>query len=138
MKFNQLLAILALSWLFAACGDEDTGIETQDFSSVLTNVGNNVILKTYEDLKDKAAALQTATDALEANPTAANLDAARAAWVAARSPWEQSEGFLFGPVDQEGLDPSLDSWPVNVIDLDNVLASGNSLTIDFLKAQEAP
>ena len=78
----------------------------------------------------------TATQALESNPSEANLTAAKTAWVAARSPWEQSEGFLFGPVDQEGLDPSLDSWPVNVTDLDNVLASSNDLTIAFLSQQE--
>lgn len=64
------------------------------------------------------------------------MQAARTAWVAARSPWEQSEGFLFGPVDQEGLDPSLDSWPVNVTDLNNVLASSNVLTVQFLGQQE--
>ncbi len=136
MKFNHLFPFLAISLLFAACGDDDTGIETQDHGNVLTNIGSNIILKTYEDLKDEAADLQAATTVLEADPTPANLDAARAAWVSARSPWEQSEGFLFGPVDQEGLDPSLDSWPVNVTDLNNVLASSNNLTVEFLKAQE--
>ncbi|MEK7253217.1 MAG: imelysin family protein, partial [Bacteroidota bacterium] len=122
-KLNHLFFVFTVL-AFAACGDDEQAPVTEDYQSVLANLGNNVILKTYDDLRDAAAALQSATAALEADPTAANLEAARAAWVAARSPWEQSEGFLFGPVDQEGLDPSLDSWPVNVTDLDNVLASG--------------
>ncbi len=51
-------------------------------------------------------------------------------------PWEQSEGFLFGPVDTEGIDPSIDSWPVNVADLDAVLASGDPLTKESIDALE--
>ena len=41
-------------------------------------------------------------------------------------PWEQSEGFLFGPVETEGIDPGIDSWPVNMADLDAVLAERRS------------
>ncbi len=135
-KFQILFLALA-SLLFAACGnDDDSPTVEADFSAELANIGSNVIVETYTDLKAKGLALQTATATLEANPNAENLAAAKAAWVAARSPWEQSEGFLFGPVDEEGLDPSLDSWPVNVTDLNNVLASSNELTASFLAAQE--
>lgn len=132
-----MVAIVATLSIFTSCSkDDDTPTPAADYSDILTNTGENVILKTYEDLANKAAALLTATQALEANPTAANLEAAKTAWVTTRSPWEQSEGFLFGPVDQEGLDPSLDSWPVNVIDLNNVLNSSNALTVAFLAQQE--
>lgn len=132
---KNFLFLLSLLLLISACNDEDLTPDA-DYSDILSNTGENVILKTYEDLAARAAALQTATQTLENDPTPANLDAAKAAWVSARSPWEQSEGFLFGPVDQEGLDPSLDSWPVNVTDLNNVLASANELTVDFLTQQE--
>ncbi|MCB9272835.1 MAG: imelysin [Lewinellaceae bacterium] len=131
-----LLALLLLFITFSACEKDDPVDVQQDFSAIITNIGNDVILNTYEGLADKAALLQAATEALEATPSMATLEAARQAWAAARAPWEQSEGFLFGPVDQEGLDPSIDSWPVNVTDLNNVLSSSNSLTVEFLKAQE--
>lgn len=137
---NQLIFFSAILYgllIFSSCAKDDNNIKPEeDYSTILTNTGENVILKTYEALAADAAALQTATQALETDPSQANLEAAKAAWVAARSPWEQSEGFLFGPVDQEGLDPSLDSWPVNVTDLSNVLASGNELTVEFLAQQE--
>lgn len=138
MKNKFKILIFALTSLFfAACStDDDPLIVEADFSAELANIGSNVIVGTYTDLKEKGLALQVATARLEANPTADNLAAAKAAWVAARSPWEQSEGFLFGPVDEEGLDPSLDSWPVNVADLNNVLASSYELTASFLAAQE--
>ena len=131
-----MVALVATLSIFTSCEKDEPITPAADYSDILTNTGENVILKTYEDLANKTALLLTATQVLEANPTAANLEAAKTAWVSARSPWEQSEGFLFGPVDQEGLDPSLDSWPVNVIDLNNVLNSSNELTVAFLAQQE--
>ena len=133
-RFN-ILTLCCVIFL-TACSDSDPVEPTQDYSDILDNTGENVILRTYEDLANAADALKAATQLLESDPTEANLTDAKTAWVVARSPWEQSEGFLFGPVDQEGLDPSLDSWPVNVTDLNNVLASSNDLTVEFLAQQE--
>ncbi|MCB0706641.1 MAG: hypothetical protein KDC34_15105 [Saprospiraceae bacterium] len=138
MKYPFLSTFLLAGLLLCSACEKDPGIiipET-DYSEILINTGENVILKTYESLAIKASALQTATLDLENNPNVSTLETAKAAWRSARSPWEQSEGFLFGPVDQEGIDPALDSWPVNVTDLNNVLASGNAITVDFLSQQE--
>ena len=137
MKQFTIALLLATSLFFSTgCDNNDNPIINTDYSSILSNTGQNVILKTYEALAIHTGEMETATQALESNPTAQNLEAARAAWVAARSPWEQSEGFLFGPVDQEGIDPALDSWPVNVTDLNHVLTSGNAITPAFLAQQE--
>ena len=38
-------------------------------------------------------------------------------------PWEQSEAFLFGPVDILGLDPNMDSWPLDQVAIVNILNS---------------
>lgn len=132
--FISMLSVVSLGLI--SCNDDDDPSQTKDYSAILDNTGEHVILETYKELASDAEALHTATTQLYSNPSDANLQAARAAWVAARKPWEQSEGFLFGPVDQEGLDPSLDSWPVNVTDLNNVLASANPLTVEFLAQQE--
>lgn len=103
-------------------------------AQIISGTAYNVILATYEELASRAAILEEATAALQFNSTDANLLAAQNAWRDARNPWEQSEGFLFGPVDTQGLDPALDSWPVNRTDLDAVLSSGNTLTVDFVGA----
>jgi uncharacterized iron-regulated protein len=71
---------------------------------------------------------------LAAEPTEANLEAARSAWIAARVPWEQSEATLFGPVADLALDPALDSWPVDHVQLDQVLDSSFELTAEFITA----
>ena len=135
MKNIAYYLLLATATLFTSC-DDNTIVVADDYSAILANVGNEVIIRTYSDLATATTALKVATQTLETTPNQANLVAARTAWINARSFWEESEGFLFGPVDQEGIDPSLDSWPVNVTDLNNVLSSSNTLTETFLEQQE--
>ena len=123
--------------LVAGCGDDSdapTGPAAAefDFAPILNNFTDNVVIATYADLDERAGELLATIEALSSDPTAGNLRAARDAWVATRIPWEASEGFLFGPVDFNGYDPSLDSWPVNRTDLDGVLASDNDLTTAYV------
>ena len=47
------------------------------------------------------------------NPSNSAFETACNAWITAREPWEESEAFLFGPVDELGLDPNMDSWPLD-------------------------
>lgn len=100
---------------------------------IINNVAVNVITQTYKDLASAAADLKAKVDAFAAAPTEANLAAAQQAWRAARVPWEGSEAFLFGPVEGLGLDPMMDTWPLNKLDLDAVLASNRALTPDFVR-----
>ena len=105
-----------------------------DFAPILSNFTDNVVIATYADLDERAGELLAAIEALRSDTTPENLSAARNAWVATRIPWEASEGFLFGPVDFNGYDPALDSWPVNRTDLDGVLASDNDLTTAYVNS----
>ena len=158
MRFNQYLTklfcftlstALVLSFFLIGCGlvgcgnddddDNDTasgGASTFDAATTLNDFANKVVLATYTELDNRAGDLLNAVKALEADTTQANLGQAQAAWKATRKPWEQSEAFLFGPVDTQGLDPALDSWPVNQVDLDGVLASGQTLTEPSIDALE--
>ncbi|MCC7244894.1 MAG: hypothetical protein IT269_04395 [Saprospiraceae bacterium] len=132
MNTFRLLALLTLGILISSCKKEDDVVQSTDYSSVIQNIGNDVILATYAELDAKTLELVAALTALENNPSQVNIDKARQAWRDARVPWEESEGFLFGPVDQQGIDPSIDSWPVNQPDLDAVLASPYTLTKDYI------
>lgn len=103
-------------------------------NDIISSTASRVILATYEDLAVKAAILSDALANFSFTPTDDNLNNVKFAWRDTRRAWEQTESFLFGPVDTAGLDPALDSWPVNRTDLDNVLASDNALTIPFVAA----
>lgn len=84
-------------------------------------VVDNVIVPGYTALGTEADKLVTALTALKNNPSAATVTAARDQWRATRAPWEAGEGHIFGPVDTLGVDPKVDSWPVNKNQLDGAL-----------------
>ena len=116
----------------AAADSETPPGATYDFTAALHTTVTEVIEPTYSDLYARAADLRSAAETLAASPTDANLDATRTAWVNARKPWEQSEAFLFGPVESLGIDPSIDSWPVDRVQLDQVIDSQLELTADSI------
>lgn len=134
MKKNKYFktAALCLSaslFFFSSCTDDKIiDNNNYDLKPILSHLAENVITETYANLHTESLALVDAVTILQATPNATTLEAARQAWRNARKPWEQSEGFLFGPVSTQGIDPSIDSWPVNVVDLEAVLSSGATLT----------
>lgn len=92
---------------------------------IVDNYVDNVVLPTYSDLKDKNEALHDAVVAFQTAPSDNAFRNACNAWLVAREPWEKSEAFLFGPVDGLGLDPNMDSWPLDQDAIVNILVSGN-------------
>lgn len=94
---------------------------------MIQNYARNVIFNTYTDLVEQTKLLRATIIELQLDATTKNLYQAQSAWRNARRPWEQSEAFLFGPVDTQGIDPSLDSWPISATDIQNVLNSDTPL-----------
>ena len=95
-------------------------------SGVIANLADNVIVPTYQELDGKTADMQTAVAALDGDDlTDDELAQAQDAWKATRRPWEAAEGFLFGPVDSLGIDPKLDTWPLDTATLASTIGSGS-------------
>ena len=84
-----------------------------------------VVLPTYASLKSKVDALYDAVIALSNSPSNTAFETACDAWLQARQPWEVSEAFLFGPVASLGLDPNMDSWPLDQNAIVQLLNSGD-------------
>lgn len=131
--------LTAVGLTLAACGSdsaaEESGFESyENGQAIIEAYADVVVVSTYELLAERIGALAANCATLRDAPSDDALAAARAAWIDARKPWEQSEGFLFGPVDANGFDPALDSWPVNRTDLDAVLASGDELSPAYIAA----
>lgn len=97
--------------------------DSVEVREILEHVGANVITATYADLDREAAALAEAIDALAEAPSEPALADARTHWRRTRQVWEQAEAFIFGPVTFAGLDADLDTWPLNLVDLEGLLAS---------------
>ena len=67
----------------------------------------------YADSLSTAEALDAAIDALIANPSEATLGAARAAWVFARMPYQQTEAYRFGNALVDDWEGKVNAWPLD-------------------------
>ena len=67
----------------------------------------------YADSVATAEALRTAVEALIAAPSPETLTAARAAWVAARIPYQQTEAFRFGNAIVDDWEGKVNAWPLD-------------------------
>jgi len=102
-----------------------------ELQPVVENYVDAVVLPTYKELSEKNSALYDAVAKFVSSPSTANMTACASAWMTARQPWETSEAFLFGPVDLLGLDPNMDSWPLDQDAIVNILTSGNFANLNW-------
>lgn len=124
---KKLSLVLLAGFLFAVSCRKPEEVDPPASASLTTEILNefadNVVTATYNDLSAKASLLHQQTLTLTAVTDETNLSACKQTWRDCRSAWEQSEGFLFGPVSAQNIDPRIDTWPVNFTDLDSVLNS---------------
>jgi len=128
MKFLHLPLLLfcvgALS--LSSCKSDGNSSETptdKTLKEILTQYVNNTVRITYHNLADASIELEKACETLQSNKTQTNVDSAAHAWVKARKYWESSEAFLFGPATIRGIDPHIDSWPLDKSQLDALLGN---------------
>ena len=112
---------------FTACSSDDNsssttnGVDLQQ-KEILGNYVSRVIVPTYRSLAD--AAIVLANDCKDLS-TQAKVDKACSDWKEARRQWELSEAFLFGAAADYSIDPHIDSWPLDLTQLNEVLTTGN-------------
>ena len=102
----RLIAALALSTALSAPAFAATPEEVTKTYADLAQAG-------YEDSLSTAKALQIAVDSLIASPSDATLQAARAAWLAARVPYQQTEAFRFGNPIVDDWEGQVNAWPLD-------------------------
>jgi putative iron-regulated protein len=77
----------------------------------------------YTDSLDTARTLKLAVDSFLAKPTDDNLRGARAAWIAARIPYMQTEAYRFGNAIVDDWEGRVNSWPLDEGLIDYVSSS---------------
>jgi putative iron-regulated protein len=91
------------------------------FSPALAADGTKDVLKTYadiaqagyEDSLETAKTMQLAINEFLYEPTEPNLRAARAAWIAARIPYMQTEAYRFGNAIVDDWEGKVNAWPLD-------------------------
>ena len=89
-------------------------------------------LPQYQELVNRAEALETAATALCASPSEDSLLAARDAWMDARQPWEEAEVFTFGPLLDFPLRllPVIEFRPTRPEAVEGILTGEQALTLE--------
>ncbi len=118
MKFLKLLIILFISssFLITSCKDDDDQDPCSnnfDQVALFTNVADNIILPSYEELKSKVDDLSNKTQNFITSPDENGLNEVRIAFKEAYLVWQNAAQFEFGPAEDVFLRNSLNNFPAN-------------------------
>lgn len=100
--------------------DANALTETETAIEALTKqYVENVVFSTYTSLANSTEQLYDLLDAAKGkfragSLTQSDIDAVCNKFLEARAYWEASEAFLYGPATTFGIDPHIDSWPLDV------------------------
>lgn len=133
MKHQVFTLFLVIVVLFSACKpkDNDPCAFTFDQTTMLSNIGNNIITPAYDTLKQEVTALELATTGFITQPSVAALGDLQTAYWAAQVAWQKAMIYEFGPAETHQLRGTLNNFPVFVTRLETAVQTGNyNLGID--------
>jgi predicted lipoprotein len=140
----MFVAACTLSTGLVACGDDDDDNTTDpnalnetelSIQQVTKQYLESVVFTTYTNLANATDDLYEQLDDAKAKfragtLTQGDIDQICAKFLEARTYWEASEAFLYGPATTFGIDPLIDTWP---LDLDALAVSlSNSAQVAML------
>lgn len=131
MKKLKSAAFVAASVIlaFTSCGKdqviEENNKETKE--AIVQQYLNQTVYPTYGKLAIEAQNLVDNLEALKENTSQNNLNHAAESFLKVRKWWERSEAFLFGAASDFGIDPHIDSWPLDEDAFNNLMASPNMI-----------
>lgn len=135
LKYAMLFAsVIALGTSFSACSDDDDKNESKlsekqtAMKELTEQYVNNVIYPIYSSLANQTSVLfEQLVDAKKkyraGSLNQTDIDKICATFINARSAWEQSESFLYGAATDWGIDPHIDTWPLDRVALAKQLSS---------------
>lgn len=103
-------------------GDNTVNLSEQDqlIEAIATQYVNSVVNPTYKDLAAETSQLYeqlyTVKEKMKADPnsvTQSDIDQICATFIQARQSWEETEAFLYGAATDFGIDPHIDTWPLD-------------------------
>lgn len=129
------MAVLMMGLAFTACSSDDDNNSNNNVSekeqamqAITDQYVNNVIFPIYKSLASQTSTLfDQLVDAKSkfraGTLTQGDIDKLCMTFIAARSAWEQSESFLYGAATDFGIDPHIDTWPLDRTALAKALSS---------------
>ena len=128
---------ISLSTLLFSCKKHE--ISTPTFNNynrqgLLQNIGNNIIIPSYNNLVNSATNLHNACITFNSNPNQVNLDSLQSKWRQTASAWKKCEVFRFGPSAEIGQSyyANIDTYPNNSTDIENNLFTASTIDSTFI------
>lgn len=136
MKKNSLIftICLALSCIFISCKEDQIETVNKDLSKILEQYVNHTIAPTYTNLASQTEQLVADLQEFRTSRTQGNLNHVCETFLTARAWWEKSEAFLFGAASDFGIDPHIDSWPLDVNAFNTMMS--NAAQIQAMDAED--
>lgn len=134
----KTLTAVAIGALLVACEktnptENGTTKNQQKMAAAVENYVPNVVYSTYKALADETEnlyqALNSASQKGVKSLTQGDLDKICTTFLNARKYWEQSEAFLYGPATTFGIDPHIDTWPLDVEALATALSNADQMAM---------
>ena len=144
MKKYLLMAscLLAGALVVSSCGDDNddntpsstASAEVQAIEQLSKKYVEDVVFPTYASLATETENLysqfESAKTLVRAGKlTQAEIDNICATFLKARSYWEASEAFLYGPATTFGIDPHIDTWPLDLNALATALKNSDQVAM---------
>lgn len=134
-KIFYSMAVLMMGLAFTACSSDDDNNsdnnlaeKDQAMQAITSQYVNNVVFPIYKSLASQTSdlfdQLVEAKDKFRAGTlNQGDIDRICSTFIAARSAWESSESFLYGAATDFGIDPHIDTWPLDRTALAKALSS---------------
>ena len=133
----QTLMLLACAGMCLAACEDRTGKDgltsaEQEMKAVVEQYVPGVVYATYADLAKETGELYDLLAAASKKGVSglsqSELDAICAKFLQARQSWEESEAFLYGAATDFGIDPHIDTWPLDVEALATSLSNAEQVS----------
>ena len=134
MKLYAVAALAVATLAFASCKDDNYEINDENAAAVAAQFVDHTVAPTYTALASKTELLADMLATLKQTPTNAGLQDACNVFLQAREQWEKSEAFLFGAAGDFGVDPHIDSWPLDETAFNTLM--GNSSMLALLAGED--
>ena len=144
MKTGMMMAMAAfISLGLSSCSDDNNenqgtenvqSVNEQKMEAIAQQYVSNTIYKTYAAIADATDQLYTqlanVADRFKANPESvsqSDIDKICSTFLTAREEWEKSEAFLYGAATDFGIDPHIDTWPLDADGLATALKNADQV-----------
>jgi predicted lipoprotein len=127
MKRTFIATIVAIAFLAVGCNHSNGELVNEKQAQVIEQYVNHTIAPTYSNLALYTDKLVNDLEAFRDSRSQSDLNNVCETFLTARAWWEKSEAFLFGAASDFGIDPHIDSWPLDVDAFNNLMNSPSML-----------